>query len=215
MIKQNCFRLIRLINNLIDSTKIDVGFLKLNASCNNIVSVVEDIAKSVNGFIESNGMTLVFETEIDEKYLDFDSDAIERIILNLISNSVKFRHVDGTIFIRIFEKGNRVMISVRDDGIGIPIEQQEFIFDRFKRVDRSFARNAEGSGIGLSIVKSLVKLHKGTIELKSEEGVGSEFLIKLPVTGDRKNCSTHCVKEPSKDIIQKVNIEFSDIYSVL
>lgn len=214
MIKQNCFRLIRLINNLIDSTKIDVGFLKLNISCNNIVSVVEDIAMSVNSFIESKGMTMVFETEIEEKYLDFDSDAIERIVLNLISNSVKFRHVNGTIFIRIFDKGNNLIISVKDDGIGIPNEQLEFIFDRFKKVDRSFARNTEGSGIGLSIVKSLVELHNGTIELKSEEGVGSEFLIELPVTGNRKDCCINCVKEPSKDIIQKVNIEFSDIYTV-
>ncbi|MDF2556338.1 MAG: domain S-box protein [Bacillales bacterium] len=214
MIKQNCYRLIRLINNLIDSTKIDVGFLKLNVSCNNIVSVVEDISMSVNGFIESNGMTMVFETEIEEKFLDFDSDAIERIILNLISNSVKFRHVNGTIFIRIFDKGDRVMISVKDDGIGIPREQQEFIFDRFKKVDRSFTRNAEGSGIGLSIVKSLVELHKGTIELISEEGIGSEFVIELPVTGNRKECCIHCVREPSKDIAQKVNIEFSDIYTV-
>lgn len=212
MIKQNCYRLIRLIDNLIDSTKIDVGFLKLNLSCNNIVSVIEEIAMSVSSFIESNGMTLVFDTEIEEKYLNIDTDAFERIMLNLISNSVKFRKENGTILIRIFDKGDSILISIKDDGIGIPLEHQENIFDRFKKVDRSFTRKAEGSGIGLSIVKSLVELHKGTIELLSEEDVGSEFIIELPAL-DNWDAHQDKIKELSNKTSQKASIEFSDIYS--
>ncbi len=212
IIKQNCYRLLRLVDNIIDSTKIDDGFLKLNLTCDNIVSVVEDIALSVSNYIELHGMTLIFDTDVEEKYLNFDLDAIERIILNLISNAIKFRHENGTININIFDKENSITICVKDDGIGISTEQQSFIFDKFKQVDKSFTRNAEGSGIGLSLVKSLVELHKGTITLKSKEGVGSEFIIELPIF----ETSKHCVKNNDEifqsNIIEKINIEFSDIY---
>ncbi|HSQ90377.1 MASE3 domain-containing sensor histidine kinase [Romboutsia sp.] len=212
IIKQNCCRLLRLVNNIIDSTKIDDGFLKLNLTCNNIVSVVENIGLSVSNYIELHDMTLIFDTDVEEKYLNFDLDAIERIILNLISNAVKFRRENGTININIFDKGNSIIICVKDDGIGISAEQQSFIFEKFKQVDKSFTRNTEGSGIGLSLVKSLVELHKGTITLKSKEGVGSEFIIELPIFA----VSQHCVKNNDEifqsNIIEKINIEFSDIY---
>jgi PAS domain S-box-containing protein len=212
IIKQNCCRLLRLVNNIIDSTKIDDGFLTLNLACNNIVSVVEDIGLSVSNYIESHGMTLTFDTDVEEKYLNFDLDAIERIILNLISNAIKFRRENGTININIFDKGNSIMICVKDDGIGISNEQQRFVFEKFKQVDKSFTRNTEGSGIGLSIVKSLVELHKGTITLKSKEDIGSEFIIELPIF----ETSQHCVKNNDEifqsNITEKINVEFSDIY---
>jgi PAS domain S-box-containing protein len=212
IIKQNCCRLLRLVNNIIDSTKIDDGFLTLNLTCNNIVSVVEDIGLSVSNYIESHGMTLTFDTDVEEKYLNFDLDAIERIILNLISNAIKFRRENGTININIFDKGNSIMICVKDDGIGISTQQQGFVFEKFKQVDKSFTRNTEGSGIGLSLAKSLVELHKGTITLKSKEGVGSEFIIELPIFG----ISQHCVKNNDEifqsNITEKINVEFSDIY---
>ena len=212
IIKQNCYRLLRLVDNIIDSTKIDDGFLTLNLTCNNIVSVVEDIGLSVSNYIELHGMTLTFDTDVEEKYLNFDLDAIERIILNLISNAIKFRRENGTININIFDKGNSIIICVKDDGIGISTQQQSFIFDKFKQVDKSFTRNAEGSGIGLSLVKSLVELHKGSITLKSKKGVGSEFIIELPIF----ETSKHCVKNNDEifqsNIIEKINVEFSDIY---
>jgi PAS domain S-box-containing protein len=212
IIKQNCCRLLRLVNNIIDSTKIDDGFLTLNLTCNNIVSVVEDIGLSVSNYIESHGMTLTFDTDVEEKYLNFDLDAIERIILNLISNAIKFRRENGTININIFDKGNSIMICVKDDGIGISTQQQGFVFEKFKQVDKSFTRNTEGSGIGLSIVKSLVELHKGTITLKSKEDIGSEFIIELPIF----ETSQHCVKNNDEifqsNITEKINVEFSDIY---
>lgn len=212
VIKQNCYRLLRLVNNIIDSTKIDAGFLKLNLTYKNIIPVVEDIALSISSYIESKGMTLIFDTDVEEKYLDFDPDAIERIILNLLSNAVKFRRENDTININIYDKVDSILICVKDEGIGISEDQQRFIFDRFKQVDKSFTRNMEGSGIGLSLVKSLVTLHKGTITLKSKEGIGSEFIIELPVFETLKHSIKN--KETSQiDIVQKINIEFSDIYS--
>jgi len=167
---------------------------------------------SVSNYIELHGMTLIFGTDVEEKYLNFDLDAIERIILNLISNAIKFRRENGTININIFDKGNSIIICVKDDGIGISTQQQGFIFEKFKQVDKSFTRNTEGSGIGLSLVKSLVELHKGTITLKSKEGVGSEFIIELPIF----ETSQHCVKNNNEifqsNITEKINVEFSDIY---
>lgn len=212
VIKQNCYRLLRLINNIIDSTKIDAGFLTLNLTYKNIVPVVEDIVLSISPYVESKGMNLIFDTDIEEKSLDFDPDIIERIILNLLSNAVKFGHKNGNINVNIFDKDSSIVISVKDDGIGIPESHQSFIFDRFKQVDKSFTRNNEGSGIGLSLVKSLIELHSGTIKLNSKEGIGSEFIIELPVLETLKHCCE--AKKISQDnIVQKINIEFSDIYS--
>ncbi|SHJ25871.1 Signal transduction histidine kinase [Clostridium cavendishii DSM 21758] len=211
IIKQNCYRLLRLINNIIDSTKIDSGFLNLNLTYSNVVMIVEDVVLSVSNYIEAHGMNVIFDTNVEEKYLNIDLDAIERILLNLISNSVKFRSNNGTIYVSIFDKQESVIISVKDDGIGIPTEQQKFIFDKFKQVDKSFTRNKEGSGMGLSLVKALVELHKGTIAVKSEVGVGSEFIIELPVLEsvehELKNNRSH-----NSNIIKNIDIEFSDIY---
>jgi two-component system CheB/CheR fusion protein len=100
---------------------------------------------------------------------------------NLISNAIKFTKPGGRISIYIKDKGNSVVIGVKDTGIGIPKEKQHIIFERFRQIDKSLTREHEGSGIGLSLVKSLVELHKGNISLISEPGCGSEFIIELPV----------------------------------
>lgn len=212
IIKQNCHRLSRLTNNIIDSTKISSGFLKLNLSYSNIVSAVEDISLSVSSYIESKDMTLIFDTEVEEKYLDFDPEAIEKVILNILSNAVKFGRGNGTIFVNVFDRKDVVTISIKDNGIGIPKDQQPFVFDRFKQVDKSFTRNREGSGIGLGLVKSLIELHEGTITLISEEGFGSEFIIELPVTEFCKDYSSS-TSALEYNLNEKVSIEFSDIYS--
>lgn len=211
--KQNCYRLIRLINNLIDATKIDSGYFELELRNNNIVSVVEDITLSIAEYIENKGISVVFDTDIEEKIIACDPDKIERIMLNLISNAVKFTEVGGHIFVTIRDKGERVEISVRDTGIGIPKEKQQNIFRRFVQVDKSLTRNREGSGIGLSLVKSLVELHKGSIELISETGKGSEFIIDLPVyviEVEKENKSSNNYNIQSN--IEKISVEFSDIY---
>lgn len=211
VIRQNCYRLLRLVNNLIDSTRIDAGFLKLHMAHENIVPVVEDVVQSISSYVESKGISLIFDTDVEEKYMDFDPDAMERIVLNLLSNAVKFSQENGTITVNIVDKGSKVAVCVKDDGIGIPESQQALVFERFKQVDKSFSRNKEGSGIGLSLVKSLVELHKGSITLKSEEGEGSEFIVELPVMENFKNCAV-TEQAPQSSMIQKISIEFSDIY---
>lgn len=211
--RQNCFRLLRLINNLIDSTKLDAGHFQIDMINCNIVSVVEEITLSVAGYISNNNINLIFDTDVEEKIIACDPDKIERIMLNLLSNCIKFTDDDGSIFVNIFDGEEYITLSVEDTGIGIPEEKVEIIFDRFRQVDKSFTRNYEGSGIGLSLVKSLVEMHDGTISVESKHGVGTKFTIKLPVkvlnkSKERVNISNNIINT----CVEKINIEFSDIY---
>jgi PAS domain S-box-containing protein len=211
--KQNCYRLIRLINNLIDVTKIDAGYFNINLKNCNIVSIVEDITQSIVPYVENKGISLIFDTDIEEKVIACDPDKIERIMLNLISNAFKFTEAKGTIQITLKDLNDHITISVKDSGTGISEDKQHLIFQRFIQVDKSLAREHEGSGIGLSIVKSLVELHGGTITLKSEYGKGSEFLIDLPVR--LVSAAPLNTPEDSREIlgnVEKISIEFSDIY---
>jgi PAS domain S-box-containing protein len=208
--KQNCYRLLRLVNNLIDITKIDARYLELNMKECNIVSLIEDITLSVSEYTENKSLNLIFDTDVEEKILWCDPDKIERIILNLLSNAVKFTKPCGSIFVNLYNKEQSILISVKDTGIGIENDKLDMIFERFKQVNKSFTREQEGSGIGLSLVKALVMMHNGSIEVKSTYGIGSEFIIEIPI-----NEPIHKVAHnPSKELCNKqhYNIEFSDIY---
>jgi len=212
IMKQNCYRLLRLVNNLIDITKIDSGYYDINMGHYDIVKIVEDITVSVAQYIEGKGLSFEFDTDIEEKVIVCDPDQIERIMLNLISNAIKFTKPGGKISIYIKDKGSSITISVKDTGIGIPKEKQKVIFERFRQIDKSLTREHEGSGIGLSLVKSLVEMHNGTISLISRPGCGSEFIVELPV--NRKDIYNHegFISIERKNI-EKMNVEFSDIYS--
>jgi signal transduction histidine kinase len=180
IMKQNSYRLIKLINNLIDISKIDAGYYKINLCNCNIVSVVEEITMSVAEYIQDKGMKLIFDTDTEEKIIACDPEKIERIILNLLSNAVKFTDAGGSIYVSVNAGTDKVKVSVRDTGICIPGEKLEKIFERFVQVDKSLSRNHEGSGIGLSLVKSLVEMHGGNIKAFSKIGLGSEFVFELP-----------------------------------
>lgn len=213
VIKQNCYRFTKIINNIIDISKIESGFFKLNLSNENIVNVTEDIVQSLCDYVKAKRLNIIFDTDIEEKFITCDPDKIERIILNLISNAIKFTDKGGSIFVNIFDKGDAVEISVKDTGIGMDEKQINNIFERFHQVDKSLSRNAEGSGIGLSLVKLLVDLHGGKISVESKPNEGSIFRIYLPA----ENIENLEVSDKEKKInskIEMVNIEFSDIYSI-
>jgi PAS domain S-box-containing protein len=211
IMKQNCYRLMRLINNLLDITRTDSGFLVPHMKNYNIIELVEDITMSVAEFAESKGISLIFDTDCEEKITAVDPDKLERIILNLLSNALKFTNHGGEILVNIATEEDFITISIKDSGIGIPEDKLHFIFERFRQVDKSFTRNHEGSGIGLSLVKSFVEMHSGTITVISTIGQGSEFNITLPVI----LCDEDSLNEKyiDNDIIERINLEFSDIYS--
>lgn len=209
-LKINCKRMLRLINNIIDITKIDVGFTKAKFTNCDIVRVVEDITLSVINYANNKNINIVFDTEVEEHIIKCDSSMIERAILNLLSNAIKFTKENGNIFVNLYKDENWVHIIVKDDGIGIPISIQDIIFERFVQGDKSLTRLNEGSGIGLSIVKSIVELNNGEIYLYSDEENGTEFEILLPnekLEGDEY--------EYNHEIdIDKIELEFSDIYEL-
>lgn len=211
---QNCYRLLRLINNLIDITKMDTDNFKLTYARTDIVQVVEAITMSVSEYIESKGISLVFDTDVEEKNVDCDLDAIERIMLNLLSNAIKFTSNGGTVSVSINDFGEYIRISVKDTGIGIPEDKLPIIFERFKQADPLLTRKHEGSGIGLSLVKSFVEMHNGRIYVVSRQGEGSDFVVELPCV---QNCSFEIHETPSiyskdENVIRKIHAEFSDIY---
>ncbi|HEX9026679.1 MAG TPA: HAMP domain-containing sensor histidine kinase [Clostridium sp.] len=213
IIKQNCYRFTKIINNIIDISKIESGFLKLNLSNENIVNITEDIVESVSDYIEEKGLNIVFDTNTEEKIIACDPDKIERIILNIISNAVKFTNRNGSIFINILDKGDTVEILIKDTGIGMEKKYLDNIFKRFHQIDKSLSRNAEGSGIGLSLVKLIVELHGGKISAESKPDEGSIFKIELPaMTIENPKVTPESKVINSK--IERINVEFSDIYSI-
>lgn len=210
IMRTNSYRLLKLINNLLDITKYDTGFLKLQLENTNIVNMIEDITLSISDYVESKGIKLIFDTNVEEKITAVDADKIERIMLNLLSNAVKFTNSGGQILVNVIDEGENVSIMVKDTGIGIPEDKKKLIFERFGQVDKTLSRNREGTGLGLSLVKSFVELHGGTIDIESEVDVGSNFIINLPVVHVDKSAENKAFYETNTE---RINIEFSDIYS--
>lgn len=204
-----------MINNILDLSRIDSGYIKTNLVNCNIVYLVEDITSSVIPYVEQKGLTLEFDTLNEEIITAVDVDKIERILLNLLSNAIKFTNEGGKISVKVANKFNNVIIKVKDTGIGIPQDMQAAVFERYRQVNNDLTAEIDGSGIGLSIVKSFVALHNGTIRVRSEENKGSEFIISMPI----HLCEESQWHDPSRQnsqskIIEAINIEFSDIYSI-
>lgn len=212
-LKQNCFRMLRLVNNLIDITKIDSGFIKMDFINYDIIKLTEDITISVIPYVESKNIDIIFDTDCEELEIKCDPDKIERIILNLLSNAIKFTEPGGKIEVSIFTDENWVDIRVKDTGIGIPSHMKEFIFERFIQNDKSLNRNKEGSGIGLSLVKSLVELHNGKVFLRESNESGSEFSVLLPNVKLENDIEENGSLD-YKTEVEKISIEFADIYEI-
>ncbi|WP_286313043.1 sensor histidine kinase [Romboutsia ilealis] len=206
----NCKRMLRLINNIVDITKIDVGFTQAKFVNCDIVRAIEDITISVINYAENKNINIVFDTEIEEHIIKCDLSMIERAMLNLLSNAIKFTKENGNIAVNLYKDEQWVHILVKDDGIGIPIDIQDMIFERFVQGDKSLTRLNEGSGIGLSIVKSIVELNKGEIYLDSDGENGTEFEILLP----NEKLEDYEYDNNYKVNLDKIELEFSDIYEL-
>ena len=210
--KKNIFRLLKLMNNLTDSTKLSAGYLEYTPEDYDIVNFIEDISLSVAEFAKNHEINVIFDTEIEEKIISFDLEKMERIMLNLLSNSIKFGKKGGNITVLIQEVKDFIKISVEDDGLGIPKDKIDFIFDRFKNINNRLTKVNEGSGIGLYIVKALVELHNGKIEVDTEFGVGSKFTITIPNLSNGYSDEGYELYKSKKFSLSKMDVEFSDIY---
>lgn len=215
IIKQNCYRMIRLVNNFIDIVKFEERQIKLRLKCENIVYLTEQIVMSAIPFANSKKLNIIFDTSDEELYCIIDPYLYQRVILNILSNSIKYTNVSSDISVSLFTKEGWVEIVIEDHGIGISKESLNSIFDRFERVDKTFSRDTEGIGLGLNIVKEIIDMHKGKVEILSEKGKGTKVIVKLHEF--RKERSSYYYDNGLDDnlieqIQHETDIEMSDIY---
>lgn len=209
IMEMNCLRLVRLINNLLDSTRIDAGFINFSPINADIVGFVEDICDSIVDFTKSNNMNLIFDPDIEEEFVLFDPDIIERTMLNILSNAIKFNRKNGNIYVNLHSTNDEIIISIKDEGVGIPKEKVNLIFERFEQVQSKNKIEKQGSGIGLYLVKSLIVLHGGQIKVNSKVNEGTEFIVSIP---KRIATSTEEFILKNEEVrCNRINIEFSDI----
>lgn len=211
IIRQNCLRLIRTINNFIDANKISEGYLKANKKIYNVVEIVEEVAIATRRYARKINNSIIFDSEDKEIYLPIDRDMIERVILNLLSNSIKYGQENRNIKINIYSKDSYVYIVVKNYTKIIDKDEGKYIFDQFTKLNKSFNREKEGSGLGLFLSKTIIELHNGSIKFKSEKRQGNKFIIKIPIVYDIRGYELgESVEIVTLD--KKVDIEFADIY---
>lgn len=210
LVKRNCYRLERLINNMNELVEIEKGLYSMEYVNCDIVKFLRDMINTTNKYLEDKGIEIDFKSNINKKIIQIDVDKFERIILNLLSNAIKFSDKGSPILVSIYSDDKYINISVEDKGMGIPKDKLNFIFTKFAQVDKTLTRNAEGSGVGLSIVKKLTELHGGKINVESKEGQGSKFTISL-LNGNIKSKKNNILNKLNMDN-EKMHIEFADIY---
>ena len=206
-ITKNSNRLQRYINNLIDVSRFEMNEVLLDATSENIVRVVENTASSIVDLAKNHNIEIIFDTSDEEIIMDIDVCKLQRIVLNLLSNSIKFSKDNGFILVYIEKKSDHVVMTFEDNGVGIPEDILPHIFDKFKRSDynEQLTRSHEGSGLGLYIVKNLVNLMNGEIQMESILNVGTKVTITLPIVN---NCNTE-ISHAFCDSI--TSLEMSDI----
>ena len=185
---RNAQRLLRLINQLLDLSKLEAGKMELRSRERNIVPFVEGIVYSCIPLAETKKIALTFTSNVEKASLHFEPDKLEKVFFNLLSNALKFTPAEGTIDVVVTDlpeprdgmPEGAVEVRVRDTGKGIPEKDLPHVFDRFHQVDGSNTREHEGTGIGLALVQELVLLHKGEIDVTSELGVGTTFTVRFP-----------------------------------
>jgi len=186
VVDRNAQHLLRLINQLLDMSKLETGNMKLALFLGELHSFVQDTVQLFKQNAETRHIKLKVDTTNAKGYYFFDSEKWEKILFNLISNALKFTPEDGEVSVKLFalEKDNEnslMQLQVSDTGIGIPEANIPFVFRRFYQVDESGTRKYEGTGIGLSLVKELIELMGGSIEVESKPGEGTDFKVSLPV----------------------------------
>lgn len=215
-IKQNSYRQLRLVSNLLELNRISVGKPRMNVENMDIVQATRLITDSVQVYAQQKRIRLMFSTAVKSKIVGMDYEKYERMILNLLSNAIKYTPGGGAVYVRVSVKRtdgkNMVCIEVEDEGIGIPNDKFDVIFERFGQVDSSLTRNVEGTGLGLTLVKQIVESFGGSITVDSAIGKGSIFTVLLPaakVNNTKKGKSPPLFMNSQLD--QVIAVEFSDI----
>ncbi len=179
MIQNNGFKLLKLINNLLDLTKLEEGKMRLKIKTVDFVEYITTLLASVKPLSDRKKITLYFQHPSAPMNITLDPEHFEKVVLNLLSNALKFTPEGGRITVYLEDRGQDISLIVEDTGIGIPADMLESIFDRFSQVDGSLSRAHEGTGIGLSLAREIVLIHGGRIRAESELKKGSRFYVEL------------------------------------
>ena len=176
---RNSLRLLRLVNTLLDFSRIEAGRAQAHYQPTDLATLTTDLASGFRSAVDRAGLFLKIECEPLERPVQVDRDMWEKVVLNLLSNAFKFTF-EGGITVSLKAIGDGVALTVRDTGVGIPEHELPRLFERFHRIEDQRSRSFEGSGIGLALVQELVRLHDGTIEAHSEHGKGTTFTVTVP-----------------------------------
>jgi signal transduction histidine kinase/FixJ family two-component response regulator len=177
---RNALRLLRLVNSLLDFSRIEAGRVLASCEPTDLAGYTADLASGFRSAVERAGMTLVVDCPPLSSPVYVDREMWEKIVLNLLSNAFKYT-LEGTITVSLRETDGAATLSVADTGVGIPAHELPHMFERFHRVAGSEGRTHEGTGIGLSLVHELVRLHSGEIAVQSTPGKGSTFTVSIPL----------------------------------
>lgn len=211
-VRQNSYRLKRLLNNIEEISNIEAGIHFRDYKTYNLVDYLEKLVELCRDYTKQKGLDISFESNKREVLVYIDKDIIERILLNILSNAIKFTESGGKIIVLLTVDKKDVTIGIKDNGSGIPSNKIDFIFENFEQVNRSLSRTAEGTGVGLYLVKKLALLHHAKIKVNSKIGCGSKFEVILK---DNFLESTKENRSNIEDFIidkESIDLEFSDIY---
>lgn len=175
-------RLNRLITDLLELSKIEKQAMPLKITEVNVNEVIEKSTQTISKFARDKNLTLHLPDSEHPVFVEADVERLGQIVLNLVANAVNYTSDNGDIYIDAEERSSKVVISVKDTGMGIPEEALDRLFERFYRVDKARSRHSGGTGLGLAIVKHLVESHDGKIYVNSQEGIGTTFTVELPKT---------------------------------
>jgi PAS domain S-box-containing protein len=177
---RNALRMLKLVNSLLDFSRIEAGRLQAWYEPTDLAEVTRDLASTFRSAIDRAGLELDVRCGTLSVPVHVDREMWEKVVLNLLSNAFKFT-LEGAIAVRLQEDAGWVVLEVEDSGVGVAPEEIPRLFDRFYRVEGTRGRNYEGSGIGLALVQELVKLHGGSIDVRSELGHGTTFSVRMPL----------------------------------
>lgn len=211
-IQRSSLQQLRLVNNLLDITKADSGYLKIHKKNFDMVLMTKEIIDSVYMYAKAKGVEIKFTSNSKKIINAVDDEKYERILLNLLSNAIKFTPPGRNIYVNIYKNNNKLYLKVKDEGIGIPKEKQNLIFQYFVQIDDGLIRNSEGTGIGLCLAKLLANAMGGELNFKSDIDDGSTFIMTLPMEIIEKSTETKFSEESNNRLLQATNIEFSNIY---
>jgi signal transduction histidine kinase len=199
-------RLKRMIEKLLDAAKVDSGQLSSEQAPHYLQELTAEFVEANRSYIEDQGFNFKFTHDKNLPLVMVDADHVETTLNNLVENAMKYSKDHKEIAVKVEKKGRNVAISVSDKGMGIPKKSIRYIFDKFYRVEDTLTAKTKGHGLGLSIVKNMVELNGGTIEVKSEYGKGSTFIVKFPTLMSSDAAPNEAATTPIKDSLKKEKV---------